>query len=532
MRTWHPARPAIGSAPPGELPAGALCCWPRSRDDAWQGAPPGGDGVDVRLASKLLMGVIALLVALLAVDGGIAYRRERHLLDLDLQHDLRVLGLSLRGPLSAIWRNLGREVALNLLEDANRTEPGVQIRWVWLDADSKDASAPVFPDVRARLRDAHKPLALQWRASTGEDLFVTYVPVPGVEGRPGAIELRANSSRRDAYLAVFVWHTVILTLTLILSSSLLAALLGLRFVARPLQQLTEKARRVSRGEFSGPVQLAGRDELSVLARAMNQMADSLAEARRRLHDETDARIAAVQQLRHSDRLRTVGMLASGVAHELGTPLNIVSGRAALIEEAPGNTEEVLANAATIRRQAARMATIIRQLLQFSRRDASLHERLDLAQTARSATRLITPLFPHVSIHLEGADAPAPVLGNEGQLEQVLLNLLTNAAQSMDGRGRIALSLGRTDASPPAGYQAHGAGFCFVCVEDEGAGIPPDHIEHIFDPFFTTKNVGDGTGLGLSICHGIVQEHGGWIEVQSQVGKGSCFTIYLPRECEP
>jgi two-component system NtrC family sensor kinase len=297
-----------------------------------------------------------------------------------------------------------------------------------------------------------------------------------------------------------------------------------------LQQLIEKIRRIGAGDLSGPIDTSSTGEFSELAAALNEMCGQLAAARDQDQKETDARIAAMEQVRHAERLTTVGRLAAGVAHELGTPMNVVSVRAEIImEDAP--SEVVGASAKIIKAQVEKMAGIIRQLLDFARRRCPRKELTNLVHLTEKTTRIVEGLAKSKKIEIKIDSQLDRLLADAdaGQLQQVLTNLLVNAIQAMPNGGTICASLGHGANHPRAGA---GAGarlgrFARIDVRDEGVGISSDDLRHIFDPFFSTKGVGEGTGLGLSIAYGIVEDHGGWIDVESVVGKGSCFSVFLP-----
>jgi two-component system NtrC family sensor kinase len=237
-----------------------------------------------------------------------------------------------------------------------------------------------------------------------------------------------------------------------------------------------------------------------------------------------ARRATVEQLRQAERLGVVGQLAAGVAHELGTPLNVIVGHAEMIDSDDMSRTMLRASSRTILGQAEKMIGIIRGLLDFSRSGGSLRSVVDLAALATSASSLVRTLVTKqavdVEVHLPEGE-PITVLGNRTELEQVLVNLMMNGAQAMPDGGHLRVvvrSEPRRGSTPPA-----------ACVEvsDEGAGISPENLPRIFDPFFTTKDVGAGTGLGLSVSYGIVSDHQGRIDVSSVVGAGSCFSVLLP-----
>jgi signal transduction histidine kinase len=252
--------------------------------------------------------------------------------------------------------------------------------------------------------------------------------------------------------------------------------------------------------------------------------------RERLELEVSQRESAVEQLRHADRLNTVGKLASGLAHELGTPLYVVAGRASLIASRRVAGDEACKSAEVIVQQTERMTAIIRNLLSFARRGGARKSPLDLTRLVRETVTLLEPLAKKqgVAIHvMNGTPHVAPV--NAGELQQVLTNLVMNAVQAMPKGGAVRVTLEQGPVSTGPGRAARsGTPYARIRVKDEGTGIAPDVLPHIFDPFFTTKDVGDGTGLGLSVTFGIIRDHGGWIEASSTLGEGAEFVVFLPQ----
>jgi two-component system NtrC family sensor kinase len=297
-----------------------------------------------------------------------------------------------------------------------------------------------------------------------------------------------------------------------------------------VQELVDQARRIGGGDLSRRLQLKGHHELSQLAQEMNLMSDRLLEAREELAAESSAKLAAVEQLRHAERVATVGRLASGVAHELGTPLNVVAGHAKMIRSAEGTREEDGESARVIAEQAVRMTAIIRQLLDFARRGQSRLHDGDLTTVAEHTVKMLAHLAMqhHVELQLSSEGGLVRVRMDEAQIQQVITNLVLNAIQAMPNGGRVGIDLGRVRATKP-GSVADERNFVRLAVVDEGVGIAPENLDRVFEPFFTTKDVGEGTGLGLSVCYGIVEEHGGWIAVDSNLCKGSRFTVYLPAD---
>ena len=238
----------------------------------------------------------------------------------------------------------------------------------------------------------------------------------------------------------------------------------------------------------------------------------------------EARDRAVEQARHADRLATVGRLAAGVAHEIGTPLSVASGHAEMIATEEVRGEMALKSARTILSQLERVSRIVRQLLDFSRRRApageSAAETVDVAAVVKRTIELLRSTASKRSIRLEAKvedGLRAEILGEEEAITQMLTNLVMNAIHASHDGGTITASV---DVTPEAEVR--------IRVQDEGTGMPPEVRDHIFDPFFTTKLVGDGTGLGLSVVHGIVQDHRGAISVETAIDEGTTFTVVLPQ----
>jgi len=245
--------------------------------------------------------------------------------------------------------------------------------------------------------------------------------------------------------------------------------------------------------------------------------------RERLEQERQEHRLTVDQLRHADRLSIIGTLTAGVAHELGTPLNVISGSAELIVHArdPHEIEEM---SGVIRGQAERIGGLVRHLLEFGRRAGTdAMTVVDLNQLARSSATLLASIATKrsVEVAVEPTAAPVRVRGNIAQLEQVVCNLILNAVDAMPRGGTVTIAI-RVGA-----ITEHEPGRGTLTVEDHGAGIAPADLPHIFEPFFTTKGVGEGTGLGLSVSHGIVRDLGGAITVDSAPGQGARFTVALP-----
>ncbi len=369
------------------------------------------------------------------------------------------------------------------------------------------------------------------RPASGEERLFTYVPLGDTQELQ--LEVAANddywNKRLPRVLTVSAWALG----TVGTVSSLAIMLGGWWLLGRPLRKLVDKVEQIGAGDLSQSIDLRRRDELGQLASAVNSMCEQLADQRERIYEETRKRVAAVEGLRHEDRLRTVGRLAAGLAHEIGTPLNVISGRAELIAGGKLATDNAERSAEIIKSESQRIAGIVRQLLDFARRSPMRRSRCDLNQVVRQSVELMRPLAKKRDAELivVGYEGLAFTDGDPAQLQQVLTNLIINAVQALpDVNGKISVSvLHRTSVQPPADADAETRDYWLVQVEDNGQGIAEEAIDHVFEPFFTTKDVGEGTGLGLSLAYGIIQEHGGWITVASRPGGGTTFEVFLPCE---
>jgi signal transduction histidine kinase len=201
------------------------------------------------------------------------------------------------------------------------------------------------------------------------------------------------------------------------------------------------------------------------------------------------------------------------------------------ESAQMTRAEVVENARIIREQGERMTRLVRQLLDFARRRRPEKAPGRLHEVVESVAAMLSPLAGqrNVTLHVEPVTALPPLLIDRGQLEQVLSNLVVNAVHAMPRGGSVEITTAQVEAQPPADHGSAPGVYACLRVTDHGVGIPVEDQSRIFAPFFSTKDVGEGTGLGLSIAHGIVEEHGGWIAVESEPGTGSTFSVYLPLE---
>jgi two-component system NtrC family sensor kinase len=484
----------------------------------------------MRLVLRLTFAIALGMCTVLSVYAYLQVTREEALIESDMRRDHYLIGRALAVAVRDLWREEGEQRALRFVLEFDEVYKRLHVRWVWLDTPAGDPHRPALsPAALGPLRRGRAAQRIVQSSRTAKRLY-TYIPVVVEGARGGAVEFSESLAPEAQFIRATIVNAVVTTVVLVALCGLTAMLFGAWLVARPMRLIIDKARRVAAGDLSGTIDLRQRDEIGDLAREMNAMCRRLDETGKQLVAESAARIAALEQLRHADRLATVGKLASGIAHELGTPLNVMAGRAKMITASEVQGDEAIDNARIIVEQSQRMTVIIRQLLDFARRRSPQKTSTDLVHTAQQAIALLEPLADkrNVTIVFDTAGAPVVAAVDGAQLQQALTNLIVNGLHAMPHGGRLTVRVSVERAQPPADHGGPAGEYVRLDVEDAGEGIPASVIDHVFEPFFTTKDVGEGTGLGLSVAHGIVREHGGWIAVHSQVGHGSCFSIYLPR----
>jgi PAS domain S-box-containing protein len=238
------------------------------------------------------------------------------------------------------------------------------------------------------------------------------------------------------------------------------------------------------------------------------------------------------QLRQSQKMQAFGQLAAGVAHDFNNILTVIQGNVSLLQMGQLTAAEQTSASAEIFRAAQRAANLTRQLLTFSRRQPLQSRNLDLNEVVANVTKMLRRLIGEdIALETRYASGGAPIYADPGMLEQVLMNLAVNARDAMPKGGRLIVETAPVTLADTTQFTKHVARpgeFVQLSITDTGSGVAPENLPHLFEPFFTTKDVGKGTGLGLATVFGIVEQHQGWIEVESQVNQGTTFHIYFPR----
>lgn len=339
-----------------------------------------------------------------------------------------------------------------------------------------------------------------------EDIFGNRIGILGL----GMLENKYNDIRRGVLL-VFVLIT--------LAGMALAVWLGYilaRKIMSPIGRLINASQEVSKGSLSPDIGPISKDEIGVLQKNFTEMVAAM--GRRRAESQN--------KLLQSEKQASVGRLAAGVAHEINNPLTGVLTYSHMLLRRKDLDDDVRADLQTIVNSTERVRNIVKGLLDFSRQTELEREPTEVNKAVRSTISLIEnqALVKGVRIEFNPAKSLPVLTLDRSQFQSVLINIIINALDATEPEGKVAVSTGISLSEAGSGQKG-----VEVVVSDTGCGIPADDLDKLFDPFFTTKEVGQGTGLGLSVSLGIIQRHGGTIRVQSEVGKGSTFIIWLPLE---
>ncbi len=482
----------------------------------------------MKLVVRLVLAMTVGMLILAVVNGYARARREEALFDATIRRDEHLLARAFGLAIGELWEHAPEQVP-RLVEEANqRTGEGLEVRWVWLEPTNDPSTSPRVPLEQLGALGIDGERTIAYGQPGEEPRLYTYLTIDTRTNRRGALEIAGSYAQERAYVRGSIVRYAVFLCSLIAMGLLIALWLSVVWVARPVAALIEQARRVGAGDFSGRLEFERRDEIGDLAREVNLMTDRLAEAVASVRRESQARLNAVGLLRHADRLATVGTLASGIAHELGTPLNVVSGRGEMIASGEAVDEEARESAAIIVEQATKMTRIVRQLLDFARRDDAPKASDDLRELVQDVVAMLSTTARKAGVRLtvQTGVGAWPIYAHRGHLQQAITNLVMNAIQAMPNGGTVRLVLSRADSCCASDERRTGR-FLRLEVSDEGVGIAPRDLERVFEPFFTTKQPGQGTGLGLSVCYGIVRDHGGFVDVESEPGKGTRFLVDLP-----
>jgi len=355
---------------------------------------------------------------------------------------------------------------------------------------------------------------------------------PAAQQVLGVVDIGISLEDEDRAVADLGRRTVLFGALGVFVIAVTAGIFVRGYVIRPVREMVAATHRIARGDLEHPIEVRRTDEIGELAASLNGMTVALRDARadlqrlnERLEQQVEERTAALKdaqsQLIHAEKMSSLGQLAASVAHEINNPLAGILTYAKLLirlheegELGEKTRESCVRNLRLVQRETERCSAIVRNLLDFARQRAPSLKAVDLSAVAEEGLSLLSHRLMMQSVAIEKQLPPMPpVRADFGQLRQAFVNIALNACEAMAAGGTLRVST-RT-----IGDQVE------LTIADTGPGIPPEHLAKIVDPFFTTKE--KGTGLGLSVVYGIVDRHGGKLDIRSQVGQGTTVVVRLP-----
>jgi len=498
----------------------------------------------MRLGTKLVLCLVLTLIATMLVHGYLIIQQDRENILREMRVGMTGLSRSIQAALRYIYgEERDVKATQNFIDGVARSGNihGIVVyngsaERIAISASLSDTKAYPDLDPRQVLNIDPRPVLAN---GDGVDGYIEspaqpvyYRAEPILDGNGEVVGAFVLGRRGTGYnLTLDARRNRIILTTSLLIALLTAVILILvqRNVSRPIKQLIERIRAIGEGRWEKRIEIDGKNEISSLALEFNLMCERLEDLYGRFAREQHERLNLERSLRQSEKLASVGQLAAGLAHEIGTPLNIIGGRAEFLLSRPRSHEEIGDNLQIVRSQIDRIAGIVRQLLEFSRRREPAFRNVELSTLVRKVIGLLEHKIreKNVNVIIEVGETLPPISADPDQMQQVFLNLLLNSLHALQLGGTIKISAAIESRDSTNGNSDGKERKLCIEFEDNGAGIPAEHLSQVFDPFFTTKDVGEGTGLGLSVSYGIIKDHGGEIRVDSKPGEYTRFTILLP-----
>jgi two-component system NtrC family sensor kinase len=509
-----------------------------------------------RLARKLMCSITVIVIIVAAVSGLVNVKTEEQQL-----LNAMILGADQlsKGITSATWHAMlddHRDVAYQVMQTIAEKQGIDRIRMF-------NRSGQVMYSTRAEDHGATVPLELSSHVrirsnADGRRQLEMLTPIynerscseaechahPAGVKVLGVLDLSLNLESVDREVRGMKGRVLVVTAVEITLISIFIIFFTRRFLSRPIEKLIEGTKAVSQMELEQPLNIVGSsEELDELARSFDVMRERLRTAvaeinqftqklESKVEERTEQLKAAQKKLVQSDRLASLGQLSASVAHEINNPVSGVLNLAMLMQRMlkddgvpPERLPEFRKYLGQVIGETSRVGRIVSDLLAFSRRGKPQRAPADLNKIVRMTLSLVQHKLKLSNVEVEATmreDLPL-VPCDASQIQQVVLNLVLNAAEATQNKAVDKRQARVTIATRAADGMVH------LVVADNGEGIRPDNLARIFDPFFTTKSDGKGVGLGLAVSYGIIQAHGGDIEVRSKVGEGSTFEVTLPLE---
>jgi signal transduction histidine kinase len=430
--------------------------------------------------------------------------------------------------------------------------------WDLVVSNSKDVTLTPLTLSKDQINRLKKEKDLSSLHDVGEEKWLeAIVPLHFGTRVVGGIRVVSTLDEAQSYLSKKRDRVIILTFSSILVILITFTVLFGKLVGDPIQKLVEAMSRAEKGDLEAEAHIQSEDELGKLGRNFNRMlktiretheqnvqlliqvnqfneeltkkietaTSELAKRNEELRLLNEALFESQRQLSQSEKLAAVGQVTATMAHQIGTPLNSISGYIQLILQDGNLQPKDRDRLQIIESQLDRLADSVKNFLSFTRQPKPQLRSLDVNEVLEELIHLSEPWFLARNVRLSSHLSPdlPSILGDSTHLQTLFLNLITNALDSMPQGGELAIKTRQV----PLHLSSGDGRWLEISITDNGIGITEESKKRIFNPFFTTKKMGEGTGLGLAICEKIVKEHSGRIDVESEVGKGSTFSVYIP-----
>ncbi|HEV3110402.1 MAG TPA: ATP-binding protein [Candidatus Binataceae bacterium] len=473
----------------------------------------------MKVGTRLAVGLLAALTPVVSVYTYNRIRTSTKIFEHDLKRETRATELALNAAIqldiqrsewsdiNSVLRTISEQgMAVAVLDKAGR---------LWYALKDFPVQLPPAEEVLAEVRATGSSEFTQ--TANGRYWFCRIAPM-GHDPTFGYLLVAQDWTevRHDLYRRTE--SSISAGIVVVLLTAILIPLVARRYVSLPLAELSRRVSSLSTGEESER-ELTG-DEVTLITEEFRKLARELSVARRRLLDENERKIELERRLRHSDKLATIGTLASGLAHEIGTPLGVIRGRAEHLLRSDPDQQKLTQGLEIIINQIDRITRIVRMLLDFGRRREPIRVTSDVRSIVQRTLHLLETEAERRNIRLVSELGQAPLLVDcdIDQLQQVFVNLGMNALDAMAPTGGVL----RVSAQR---RMADGREQVRLCFEDDGMGVAQEFKDRVFDPFFTTKDPGKGTGMGLAVSQSIVRDHDGEITLEARP-LGACFVVTL------
>jgi signal transduction histidine kinase len=489
----------------------------------------------MRVSTRMTLALSAACLVIMGLHGYDQLRNEDRDLRAAVKREMRLLGDAVRVAVEASLRDRQMQDIQGLLDATERIDPTVDIlvfdrdRTLRAASAGSDAATLVPPILEAR-PDALVP-GLRFDEAKRPGRVILALPLSGPagsgDGPLGTLVLVRPLTEMHRDLADTRRGILLSVALLVVVATALQFALGTIYVTRPLTRMAGAMQQMRTDAWTSRLGYDRKDEVGMLGREFDAMVTDLNDARQRIAREVESRTTLESGLQRVDKLVTVGQISAGLAHEIGSPLQILSGRARALLARDHTAEETRKHARILAEQTDRITRIVEQLLQFARRRPARFTTASMVEPVQAVLDLLDHAARRrgVTIGLVCDPDLPPVVADLDQIQQIVLNLAKNALEASASGGRITLRLAPCGLPVPGGTRRVPG--VRLEVEDDGCGMSEEVLARLFDPFFTTRATEGGTGLGLAVVKSIVTAHGGQVAAASVPGRGSRITVELP-----